>query len=153
MRKLITVLFCSICLFFVSCTHDPKPEPTPLPPAPIPQPEVKKEIVVIHFHFDSAKLGKFQKKTIAAAVKNMAPGSEVKVVGYTDSQGKKKYNEKLSLKRAKAVATYLEKKLKVDAKLITLEAKGETVLLNKDKTIKEHKANRRAHVTLELQVK
>jgi OOP family OmpA-OmpF porin len=83
----------------------------------------------------------------------MVPGTEIKVVGYTDSQGKKKYNQKLSVKRAKVVAKYLEKNLKVDKKLITIEGKGESILVNKDKTVKEHKANRRVHVTLELQVK
>ena len=146
------------CVSFVGCTKDAaKPAdpvtPTPAPAAPAtptPAAEVTKEkTVVVHFNFNSAKLGKDQKKIIKDAVAGRKDGTKVTLVGHTDSQGSKAFNKKLSEKRAKAVSKYLDS-LKVAN---TWTATGSTDLLNKDKTVAEHKLNRRADVSFTVVVK
>lgn len=91
-------------------------------PAPVPAPAVvaapvKKKIVVVreieledsHFDFDSAAL---RPSGMAALRENVQllkenPDQEVKVAGYTSMRGTEEYNQKLSERRAAAVAAYL----------------------------------------------
>ena len=143
--------------FVVSCAKDevkptdPVVTPsTPPTPTPTPAPEVTQEkVVVVHFKFNSTKLHLDQKKIIKEVVAQHKAGTKLVIVGYTDSQGSKKYNQKLSEKRAKAVAKYL-KTLKVES---AWSGKGEDKLLNGDKTKAEHKLNRRAEVAFTVVVK
>ena len=145
--------------FVASCAKDevkptdpvvtPSTPPTPTP-TPTPAPEVTQEkVVVVHFKFNSTKLHLDQKKIIKEVVAQHKAGTKLVIVGYTDSQGSKKYNHKLSEKRAKAVAKYL-KTLKVES---DWSGKGEEQLLNKDKTKAEHKLNRRADIAFTVVVK
>lgn len=160
--RLLAVILIGFSFIFSSCAKDekpidpvtPQPTPTepPTPPAPpAPTPEVTKEgNVVIHFNFNSSKLHTAQKKILKeVVVDRIKNGTKVTIVGYTDSQGSKKYNKKLSAKRAKAVSDYLTK-FHVEN---TWEAKGETELLNKDKTKAQHKVNRRASIKFTVIVK
>ena len=143
--KLVTLL-CGLLLvgFGFGCTKD---EAKPADPV---QAEVTKEkVVVVNFKFDSVKLDPAGEKLVKEAVTARKEGTKVTIVGYTDSQGSKKYNQKLSEKRAKAVSDYLNK-LKVEN---SCSGKGEEGLLNKDKTKTEHAANRRAEVSFTIVVK
>jgi outer membrane protein OmpA-like peptidoglycan-associated protein len=141
--------------FVVSCAKDEVKPTDPVvtpstPPTPTPAPEVVKEkVVVVHFKFNSTKLHLDQKKIIKDVVAQHKAGTKLVIVGYTDSQGSNKYNQKLSEKRAKAVAKYL-KTLKVES---DWSGKGEDKLLNSDKTKAEHKLNRRAEIAFTVVVK
>jgi len=143
-----------ICLMLFSCIHENKPVPIPTPipipiPAPLPLPApAPPEKVVIYFNFDSSKLSKDQKEAIKKTIENKAKDIPVHIVGYTDSQGSAKYNLKLSTKRAKAVEKYLLKLHMLGP--ISYEGKGEVDLVNVDKTIADHKLNRRTEVVFVL---
>jgi len=153
MKRLFLALVFSL-MFFVACSHDDKPidpVPAPVPPAPQPIPApapVPVQVTVVHFGFNSAKLSKSEKETIKSSVAGLDKNTAIRIVGYTDSQGPAKYNLKLSKKRAKTVKKYLHA-LKMKGS-ITVEGKGKTDLLNPDKTVVDHKANRRAEVVFLL---
>jgi len=135
------------CLTAFGCTTNNKPV-DPVVPIPTPAP-VKADVVTVNFDFNSVLLTVAEKEKIKTALKDKASNTPVSIVGFTDSQGNVKYNLKLSKKRAKKIYKYL-KSLKMKGE-VTFEGKGETHLLNADKTVKEHKANRRAEVTFLLQ--
>ena len=147
---LVKVLSLVFFLGLFGCAHDQKPvTPKPVDPKPeVLPPPVVSEVTVVQFAFDSVKLQKEQKEAIKKALVGKPTDSPIHVIGYTDSQGAKKYNLNLSKKRAKVVKKFL-KSLKVKG-VITVEAKGETVLLNADKTVEQHKANRRAEIVFVL---
>lgn len=127
----------------VGCAKDQKPtEPVTPPPAAAP---VEQKVVVVHYKFDAFKLDKEQQKVIADALKGVE--TEVTVVGYTDSQGSKAYNKKLSEKRATEVVKYLGT-LKVKGKVVVVDNK----LLNKDLTKADHAANRRSELSFTVKV-
>ena len=155
--KLLTLAIFS--WMFFSCSHDnkpidpvPAPAPIPIPapvpppaPAPIPAPvPPAPEKAVVHFKFNSSKLAHDQKDLIKKMLDSVAKDIPVHIVGFTDSQGSAKYNKHLSKKRALSVKRYLHT-LGMKGK-ITYTGKGEADLLNADKTIAEHKLNRRAEV-------
>lgn len=148
--KLFTLSLIAICSMLFSCVHDGKPStPAPTPdPTVEPAPPPVSQKFVVHFNFDSFNLVKSQKEDIKKFIENKAKDAPVHIIGHTDSQGKDKYNLSLSKKRAKAVKKYL---LKLDMKgPITYEGKGESDLLNADKTVAEHKLNRRAEIIFVL---
>lgn len=156
MKKLSLVLMGILLMGigFVGCSKD-EAKPTdpvvvPTTPPPPPASEVTQEkVVVVHFNFGSSRLSKADRQLLKDAVDARKAGSKMSVVGYTDSQGSKRYNHKLSEKRAKAVSKYLTS-LKVEN---SWSGKGEHGLLNRDKTRAEHKANRRAEVGFTVVVK
>ncbi len=135
----------------------PAPEPAPAPiPAPVvepppPPPEVKSEKVTLAadalFDFNKATLKKGGRaKLDELATKLVSLDVETVVaVGHTDSVGGKAYNQKLSLKRAQAVRTYLVKK-GVDQGRITAQGKGETNPVASNKTSSGRAKNRRVDI-------
>ncbi|WP_031481652.1 OmpA family protein [Maridesulfovibrio frigidus] len=66
--------------------------------------------------------------------------------GHTDSDGDKKYNRSLSLKRAESVRKYLVSKFKIDPKRITVEGAGEDEPVVSNDTSKGRATNRRVEV-------
>jgi len=148
------LLMLTIVLFGFNCTHDVKPtDPVVTPPTPTVEPtppEVTKEkTIVVYFHFSKAKLTSAQKEIIKNEIATRKEGTQVLIVGHTDSQGSNKYNQRLSERRAKAVSKYLDS-LKIAN---SWTAKGEKELVNGDKTKAEHKLNRRATVAFTVVVK
>jgi OOP family OmpA-OmpF porin len=116
----------------------PAPMPTPVAEAPAPAPEpvapppppARFEKVTLSstelFAFNSATLTMPQPKLdeIAAALQADPSITDVDITGYTDRLGSKKYNQKLSERRANAVRDYLVSH-GVDAKRLKAYGKGE----------------------------
>ena len=100
------------------------------PPPPPPAPPARFEKVTLSstdlFAFDSATLNMPQPKLdeIAAALQADTSINDVDITGYTDRLGSKKYNHKLSERRANAVKDYLVSK-GVDASRLKAYGKGE----------------------------
>jgi len=157
-----------VLLLVIGCSHDPAakectegssdakcgpifwPKKPPVPKDGDKKPEVMKEKVIVHFKFDSSLLEDSEQKLIDKAMEHIVSNSLVSIVGHTDSQGADSYNIKLSLKRANAVADYLKTKFKIDPKFINIEGKGESELLNIDRSIEDHRQNRRSVLLLEI---
>jgi len=90
----------------------PPPPPPPPPPKAAPAPPPMKEKIVlrgVNFDFDKSTIRPDAKVILdeAAAILKRNPDVKVNVDGYTDSIGTKEYNQKLSERRAAAVADYL----------------------------------------------
>ena len=84
--------------------------PPPPPPAP-PAPPMKKKLILrgVNFDFDKSNIRSDAKPILDEAVStlNEEHSVSVSVEGHTDSRGTDAYNQKLSERRAKAVADYL----------------------------------------------
>ncbi len=86
--------------------------PPPPPPTPAPTPvAVKKKIVLrgVHFDFDKATVRAVDRPILDEAVATLKEEGSVAITveGHTDSIGTEPYNQKLSVRRAKAVGDYL----------------------------------------------
>ncbi len=99
----------------------------------------------IHFEFDSAKIKKEYLPYLNVISRYLKTHKKlkVKIVGYTDNIGSKSYNDKLALKRAKAVRDYLIK-MGVSPGRIEIVGKGKTDYLFDNKTPLNRFTNRRA---------
>lgn len=78
-------------------------------PEPVPEPKVRycSKKVFIYFKFNSyAVLDRDRVKDYFVSIRDRV--EQVKVSGYTDRIGSKKYNDRLALKRAKSVKSVLE---------------------------------------------
>ena len=105
------------------------PAPAPEPVAPPPPPARFEKVTLSStelFGFDSATLTMPQPKLdeIAAALQADPSITDVDITGYTDRLGSKKYNHKLSERRANAVRDYLVSH-GVDSKRLKAYGKGE----------------------------
>lgn len=99
----------------------------------------------IHFEFDSAKIKKeyLPYLNVISRYLKTHKNLKVKIVGYTDNIGTKSYNDKLALKRAKAVKEYLIK-MGVKPDRIEIIGKGKENYLFDNKTKLNRFTNRRA---------
>jgi len=120
----------------------------PPPPPPVVAPVVapKAEEVTLRVNFDTNKytirpadLAELQ-KAVDFAKKN--PDAKFHVVGYTDSRGSDKHNQKLSENRAEAVKKYLVGEA-VAPERITSEGKGKADPVGDNKTKEGQFQNRR----------
>jgi len=104
-------------------------------------------LVVEEFDFDSAVLKPEMKSALddfADKVK-ASPGHEsVTVIGHTDSTGPEDYNMKLSERRAKSAAAYLES---VGIDSIATEGRGESQPIADNSTREGRAQNRRIEIT------
>ena len=82
----------------------PPPAPPPAPPAPTPPPPY-----LVFFDWNSAVVGPDGGQIIKLAADAYRAGSPVtvQVTGYTDTSGSPGYNQRLSVRRANAVAAVL----------------------------------------------
>lgn len=104
----------------------PKPVPAPMPvPVPVPQKVTLKSDVL--FNFDKSDLTPADRaKLDDLASKISALNLEVVIaIGHTDPLGSSAYNQKLSVRRADSVKSFLVSK-GVDANRIYTEGKGES---------------------------
>jgi OOP family OmpA-OmpF porin len=123
------------------------------PPAPVvaPAPVVKKELA-LRVNFDTAKWN-IRPADLAELQKGVQflkdnPGAKIHIVGYTDSRGGDKYNQKLSEKRAEAVKKYLEGEVEIKPDQITSEGKGKADPIGDNKTKEGQFQNRRVMITI-----
>jgi len=81
----------------------------------------------VYFAFDKSNVIDFYKKEIDSVVQilNAHPGYSVEVQGHTDSKGTDEYNDKLSLRRANEVKTFLIKKKAIAENRIVVKTFGE----------------------------
>ena len=109
----------------------------------------------LKFDFDKATIS--DKKSLddiqkLADFMNKYPPYHANIVGHTDSTGPAKYNQKLSLRRAKAVTKMMEKE-GVDANRLSFEGKGESEPLVENINPFNRHTNRRTEVELTLPLK
>jgi outer membrane protein OmpA-like peptidoglycan-associated protein len=85
----------------------PPPPPPPLPPAPPPPPPQK--VFLVFFDWDKYNITPEGQQIIALAAQQYKAGGSVRiqVTGYTDLSGSAGYNQRLSERRANAVANAL----------------------------------------------
>ena len=107
----------------------------------------------IHFEFDSARLtrdGLEQAAALGDALVDLAAGggraTAFLLVGHTDAQGARAYNEALSLRRARVVRRFLVDEFGFDPQDIEVEGRGEDELLSHRTTEAAHSVNRRVEV-------
>lgn len=77
------------------------------------------------------------------------PGATVSIEGHTDGRGTEEYNLKLSDRRAKAVETYIEKKLGVDPNRVTGQGFGKTKPIASNDTDAGRAQNRRVEAVFQ----
>lgn len=125
---------------------EPAPAPAPAP-APVPTTEKVSYAADAFFDFDKAVLkpaGKASLDELTTKLEGM--NLEVIIaVGHTDSIGTDAYNEKLAIRRAEAVKTYLRGK-GIDANRIYTEGKGEKQPVADNKTSAGRAKNRRVEI-------
>ncbi|MBN9510985.1 MAG: OmpA family protein [Alphaproteobacteria bacterium] len=102
--------------------------PPPPPPAPAPTPvAAPSRTYLVFFDWDKYNLTDRARQIIAEAAQNSTrvQYTRIEVNGYTDLSGTKEYNQKLSVRRAQAVAAELVKD-GVPANAITAQGFGES---------------------------
>ncbi len=107
----------TIGALFGHCAFDPRyvemaPPPPPPPPAPrLAPPPTRRKIILrgVNFDFDKATIRHDAADVLdeAAEILRDQPNVDVSVDGHTDAIGSEAYNQKLSERRADAVAHYL----------------------------------------------
>jgi outer membrane protein OmpA-like peptidoglycan-associated protein len=101
--------------------------------------------VRVHFYLNSSKIkkGYLPYLNVVAKYLKTHPDVKVKIKGYTDNIGSKKYNNKLALKRTKAVKQYLVK-LGASPKRIMIDGVGKSEYIVSNNNELDRFTNRRA---------
>jgi OOP family OmpA-OmpF porin len=126
------------------------PPPPPPPPAPAPVAPTSEKVTYsadAFFDFDKATLKPAGKEKLDELV-NKAKDMNLEViiaVGHTDSVGTDAYNQKLSVKRADAVKSYLVSK-GIEKNRVYTEGKGEKQPVASNKTAEGRAKNRRVEI-------
>lgn len=131
------------------------PPPPPKAVAPVVAPVVfpkDKPVMSFHVNFDTDKytirpadLAELQK---GVEFVKQNPDVKIHLVGYTDSRGSAKYNQKLSEKRAESVKKYIEGEATIAPEKITSEGKGEADPVGDNKTKEGQFKNRRVELMI-----
>ena len=129
----------------------PPPPPPAAAPAPAPKPKPVAEKITfaadVLFDFDKATLkpeGKSKLDELAGKVKDI--NLEVVIaIGHTDSIGSDAYNQKLSVRRAESVKSYLVSK-GIEPNRVYTEGKGEKQPVASNKTKEGRQKNRRVEI-------
>ena len=125
----------------------PKPAPAPAPVAPVATSEKVTFAADAFFDFDKSVLKPEGKAKLDDLVSKMS-GLNLEVViavGHTDSIGTDAYNQRLSVRRAEAVKSYLVSK-GVERNRVYTEGKGEKQPVADNKTGEGRAKNRRVEV-------
>ena len=126
------------------------PAPPP-PPAPRPTPAPVRKIVLrgVNFDFDKSNIRTDARPILDEAIKTLGgePDIKISVDGHTDDKGTDAYNEKLSLRRAHAVADYL-KKGGIGGSRVTVAGYGESKPVASNATADGRAQNRRVELRI-----
>jgi outer membrane protein OmpA-like peptidoglycan-associated protein len=133
----------------------PAVAPPPPPPAPVakaaPPPVEKKKIVLrgVNFDFDKSNIRADARPILDEAISTLKQYKEItlSVEGHTDSIGTEAYNQKLSMRRAKAVADYLAKG-GIDPQRMTEKGLGESQPVASNDTAEGRAQNRRVELKI-----
>jgi len=124
------------------------PPPPPPTPAPTPAP-VKKKIVLrgVHFDFDKASIRAEDRPILDEAVNTLKEYGTIAIAvdGHTDRVGTEQYNQKLSERRANAVADYLADH-GIARSRMTIEGFGESKPVASNDTADGRAQNRRVEL-------
>jgi outer membrane protein OmpA-like peptidoglycan-associated protein len=129
------------------CQAAPPPPPPP-PPPPLPPPTAQKIILRgVHFAFNKAVIRDVDKPVLDEAVETLKanPNLRIDVNGYTDAVGSASYNQRLSERRAQAVARYLEAQ-GIPASRLVPQGFGKTNFVATNKTREGRAQNRRVEL-------
>jgi OmpA-OmpF porin, OOP family len=123
MKRLLVI--CAL-LAMAACAQQPPPPPVasnPPPPPPPPPPTT----YTVYFDYNSARIGPAGREIVQLAANGYKAGAPpgVQVAGFTDPSGGARYNQRLSLERANAVAAVLVQG-GVPQSAITVRGDGET---------------------------
>lgn len=101
------------------------------------------------FAFDSAELSDAASTNLIFFSESMKkyPGTEVLVIGHTDSVGDEAYNQQLSLRRAESVAVFIMAQ-NVASERVDKDGKGETAPLDTNDTPEGRQRNRRVELII-----
>jgi len=123
----------------------------PPPPPPPPAPPAKKKIVLrgVNFDFDKYNIRADARPILDEAISTLKEYNEItlSVDGHTDGIGTDAYNEKLSQRRAQAVADYLAKG-GIDSKRMTVHGFGKTHPVATNDTAAGRAENRRVELNI-----
>jgi outer membrane protein OmpA-like peptidoglycan-associated protein len=123
----------------------------PPPPAPKPTPAPVRKIVLrgVNFDFDKSNIRADARPILDEAVRTLAgePDINISVEGHTDNIGTDAYNEKLSLRRAHAVASYLTKG-RITQGRMTVTGYGESKPVASNATADGRAQNRRVELRI-----
>lgn len=140
---------------------EPEPEPeVELVVEEIPEPEVPVEVVAepeidcngllsdmnFQFEFDSAEVLSSTRENLSS-FRPCLEMNRYQIVGHADSMGSHKYNDKLSMERAKSVKLAIQE-MGIDLSLYTLKAAGETAPLASNDTEEGRAQNRRVELAV-----
>jgi OmpA-OmpF porin, OOP family len=102
------LFLCSLLLTVAACAAPPPPPPPAPPPPPPPAPTPPPPYLVF-FDWNSASVAPGAREVIQLAADAYRAGApvSVQVTGYTDTSGSPAYNQRLSVRRANAVAAVL----------------------------------------------
>ena len=102
-------LVCSL-VAIAACAQQAPPPPVAANPPPPPPPPPPPMTYTVYFDYNSAQLTPAAREVVrfAADGYKARPPSSVQVTGYTDPSGSAGYNQRLSLRRANAVAAELQ---------------------------------------------
>ena len=106
----------------------------------------------INFEFDSARMtrdGREQAEQLGEAMLRIVAddgSAEWLLVGHTDAEGARSYNQALSMRRARAVRAYLMDEFGFDPRDIDVDGRGEDELLDPEMSEAAHSVNRRVEV-------
>lgn len=129
------------------------PPPPPAPPPPPPPAEPEAAVIILEgvlFGFDSAELSPTAKVILDQQVMILEenPGLVVQVAGHTDSVGPDAYNQRLSERRANAVAQYMVEQRGMDPSRLSAVGYGESQPIDTNDTEEGRARNRRVELTV-----
>lgn len=85
---------------------------------------------------------------ITGSIGQRYAASQVRVMGFADSRGDKRYNQELSEKRAEAVKNYLVSTGNLDATRVSVEPMGEAAPVASNATAAGRQENRRVEIAV-----
>ena len=118
------------------------------------EPDVVLVVNNLHFAFDSdvvSEVDKAELNRLAAALQAEAPDATLALAGFTDSVGTDAYNQKLSERRAVAVANYLVAQGVPQASIVGVIGEGESNPVADNATADGRADNRRVEIAIDRQ--